>query len=93
VKVFVVHVYDAAAHLHDYYVHAAISSAKRQAAIDVVTGHFEDLGAGDFEVEVQRVIDAIYEEPAVDRWHVRCDAVRLGAPGWCAHIDEMQVLS
>jgi hypothetical protein len=85
VKVFVVHIYDAADHLHDYYVHQTIADAKRQAAIDVVTGRFEDLGHGDLGVEVQRVIEKIYEEPGVGRWHVRCDA-------WRAHVDEMQVL-
>ena len=84
-KVFVVHVYDNADHLHDYYVHATAPAAVRQAAIDVVTGRFDDLGVGDLDVEVQRVIDAVYEEPGVGRRHVRCDA-------WRAHVDEMQVL-
>ena len=84
-KVFVVHIYDAADHLHDYYVHQTIAVAKRQAAIDVVTGRFEDLGHGDLDGEVQRVIDATYVEPGVGRCHVRCDA-------WYAHVDEMQVL-
>ena len=85
-KVFVIHVYDAADSLHDYYVHGAMTSAVRQAAIDVVTGRFDDLCAGDFEVEVQRVIDAACDEPRVGRRHVRCGA-------WRAHVDEMQVLS
>lgn len=84
-KVFVVHVYDAADHLHDYYVHRTVGSAQRQAAIDVVAGCFEDLGAGDFEVEVQRVIEAVREEPGVGRRRVSCDT-------WHAHVDEMQVL-
>jgi hypothetical protein len=86
VKVFVVHIYDAADHLHDYYVHQTIASAKRQAAIDVVTGRFDDLVVGDFDIEVQRVIEAAYAEPGVGRWHICCDA-------WRAHVDEMQVLS
>jgi hypothetical protein len=86
VKVFVVHVYDAADHLHDYYVHQGAAGAVRQAAIDVVTGRFDDLGHGDFDGEVQRVIEAAYEEPGVGRRHVRCDA-------WRAHVDEMQVLT
>jgi hypothetical protein len=85
-KVFVVHVYDAADKLHDYYVHQTINGAVRQAAIDVVTGRFDDLGVGDFEVEVQRVIEGIHEEPGVGRRHVHCDA-------WRAHVDEMQVLT
>ena len=85
-KVFVVHVYDAADKLHDYYVHERAAGAVRQAAIDVVTGRFDDLGHGDFDGEVQRVIEATYEEPGVGRRHVRCDA-------WRAHIDEMQVLT
>jgi hypothetical protein len=85
-KVFVVHVYDARDQLHDYYVHQTVSPAIRQAAIDVVGGRF---GAGDpcsFEIELQRVIDAVYEEPGTGRRHVRCDS-------WRAHVDEMQVLT
>lgn len=92
-KVFVVHVYDNADHLHDnadhlhdYYVHQTASSAVRQAATDVVTGRFENGVPGFFEVELQRVIDAVYEEPGVGRRHVRCDS-------WRAHVDEMQVLA
>lgn len=84
-KVYVVHVYDAADQLHDYYVHQSASAAVRQAAVDVVTGRFDDPSGGDFDVEVQRVIDETYEEPGVGRRHVRCDA-------WRAHIDEMQVI-
>lgn len=86
VKVFVVHIYDSADRLHDYYVHQTALSAVRAAATDVVTGRFDDLGVGDFDVELQRVIDATYEEPGVGRRHVRCDS-------WRAHVDEMQVLS
>lgn len=85
-KVFVVHVYDAGDHMHDCYVHRTASFAVRQAAIDVVCGRY---GAGDpcsFETELQRVIDAVYEEPGVGRRHVRCDS-------WRAHVDEMQVLT
>ena len=85
-KVFVVHIYDSADRLHDYYVHQTVSSAVRAAAIDVVTGRFEDGDPGFFEVELQRVIDATYEEPGVGRRHVRCDS-------WRAHVDEMQVLA
>lgn len=85
-KIYVVHIYDAADQLHDYYVHQTASTAVRQAAIDVVTGRFDDLGAGDFDGEVQRVIEAAYEEPGVGRRHVRCDS-------WHAHVDEMQVLT
>lgn len=84
-KVFVVHVYDAADKLHDYYVHQTASSAVRQAATDVVSGRFEDGDPGFFEVELQRVIDATWEEPGVGRRHVQCDS-------WRAHVDEMQVL-
>ena len=85
-KVFVVHVYDNADHLHDYYVHQTTEGAVRQAATDVVNGRFEDADPAFFEVELQRVIDAVYEEPGVGRRHVRCDA-------WRAHVDERQVLS
>lgn len=87
VKVFVVHVYDAADKLHDYYVHETIEGAVRCAAIDVVSGRFED--AADpafFEVELQRVLAAVFEEPGVGRRHVHCDT-------WRAHVDEMQVLA
>lgn len=84
-KVFVTHVYDAADHLHDYYVHQTAEGAVRQAATDVVNGRFEDADPDFFEVELRRVIDAAYEEPGVGRRHVCCDA-------WRAHVDEMQVL-
>jgi hypothetical protein len=84
-KVFVVHVYDAADHQHDYYVRQTVKSAVRQAAVDVVTGRFEEADPSFFEVELQRVIDAVSEEPGVGRWHVRCDA-------WRAHVDQMEVL-
>lgn len=84
-KVFVTHVYDAADHLHDYYVHGTIDAAVHQAANDVVAGRFEDLDQEGREAEVRRVIDATSVEPGVGRRHVRCDA-------WCAHVDEMQVL-
>ena len=84
-KIFVVHVYDNADQMHDYYVHQTASVAVRQAAIDVVSGRFEDGDPGFFEVELQRVIDTTYEEPGVGRRHVRCDA-------WHAHVDEMELL-
>lgn len=82
-KVFVVHIYDAADKLHDYYVNLTISGAVRRAAEDVVGGRFEDGDPGFFEAELQRVLDAVYVEPG-GRRHVRCDA-------WRAHVDEMQV--
>lgn len=84
-KVFVVHVYDAADKLHDYYVHQTALEAVRSAATDVVSGRFEDGDPGLLEVELQRVIDAVWEEPGVGRRHVRCHS-------WHAHVDEMQVL-
>lgn len=84
-KVFVVHVYDAADHLYDYYMHQTSEGAARHAATDVVNGRFQDADPDHFEVEFRRVVDAIYEEPGVGRRHVRCDA-------WRAHIDEMEVL-
>ena len=84
-KVYVSHVYDAAGHLHDYYVHQTIDAAVLLAANDVVAGRFEDLDPKDFEAEVQRVIAAVSIEPGVGRRHVRCDS-------WLAHVDEMPVL-
>ena len=81
-KVFVVHVYDAADHLHDYYVHQTADGALRQAAFDVVSGRFENADPDFFEAEVRRVFDAVEIEPGVGRRHVRCDA-------WRAHVDEM----
>lgn len=84
-KVFVVHVYDNADRLHDYYVYGTAEGAMRQAAIDVVSGRFEDADPDFFEVELRRVLDAVRAEPGVGRSHVRCDA-------WRAHVDEMQVL-
>jgi len=83
-KIFVVHVYDAADHLHDYYAHQDVAEAKHQAAIDVVTGRFDGLSKEDLDREVQRVIADAYEEPGIGRWHVRCDA-------WRAHIDDLLV--
>ena len=83
-KIFVVHVYDAADRLSDYYVHQTAEAAVRRAAADVVSGRFEDLSPGDFEVELGRAIDGTYQEPGDGRRHVRCDA-------WRAHVDELQV--
>lgn len=85
-KVYVTHIYDAASHLHDYYVHQALDAAVHQAATDVVTGRFENLDPKDFEKEVQRARQCAWLEPGVGRWHVWCDA-------WRAHIDELQVLA
>ena len=85
-NVFVVHVYDAAEHLHDYYVHSLLEGAVLAAATDVVRGRFEDRVVGnDFEVEVRRVVGETCEEHGVGRHHIRCDA-------WRAHVDEMQVI-
>ena len=84
-KVFVVHIYDGAERLHDYYVHQTVEGATRKAASDVVAGRFEDLDPDDFAAEVARVIAAVYKEPDVGRYVVRCDA-------WHAQIDEMYVL-
>ena len=84
-KAFVVHIYDADDHLHDYYVHQTVEGAVRQAAVDVVSGRFEDVDPAFFEVELQRVLREVSEEPGVGRRHVRCDA-------WRAHVDEMKVL-
>jgi hypothetical protein len=85
VKVFVVHVYDGAGGLHDYYVHRTAEGATHKAACDVVEGRFEGLDPSDFDSEVARVIAAVCKEPAVGRHVVRCDA-------WRAEIDEMCVL-
>ena len=83
-RVFVVHVYDAADSLHDYYVRQTVEGAVRQAAVDVVTGRY-GCGNPDFhEFELQRVLREVSEEPGVGRWHVRCDS-------WRAHVDEMEV--
>ena len=84
-KVFVVHVYDGAGQLHDYYVQQTAETATRKAAVDVVGGRFEDLDPVDFAAEVERVTAAVYKEPNVGRYLVRCDA-------WYAQIDEMHVL-
>lgn len=84
-KIFVVHVYDNADQLHDYYVRQTAEGAMRQAATDVVNGRFEDADPDFFEAEFCRVVGAIYEEPGVGRRHVRCDA-------WRAHVDEMEAL-
>ena len=84
-RVYVTHVYDAADHLHDYYVHQTIDAAVVQAAVDVVCGRFEDADPDFRAVEVKRVVAETYAEPGTGRRHVRCDA-------WRAHIDEMQVL-
>jgi hypothetical protein len=60
-KVFVVHIYDAADQLHDYYVHQTAEAATRKAACDVVEGRFEDLAPGDFDAEEARVAAAVYK--------------------------------
>ena len=85
-KVFVVHVYDAADQLHDYYVHQTAEGAVRQAATDVVNDRFEDADPDFVEAEFQRVLAEVAVEPGTGRQHVRCDA-------WRAHVDEMQVLA
>ena len=85
-KVFVVHIYDAADKLHDYYVHQRVDLAVRQAASDVVHGRFEDADPEFVETEFQRVLVEIEIEPGTGRRCVRCDA-------WRAHVDEMQVLA
>lgn len=83
-KVFVVHVYDAADRLHDFYVHGTPEVAVRQAAIDLVAGRFEDADPDFFLSEVNRVVaEADFERPT-GRRHVRCDS-------WHAHVDEMRV--
>lgn len=84
-RVYVTHIYDAADHLHDYYVHQTIDAAMVQAAVDVVGGRFEKADPDFLAAEVKRVVAATYEEPGVGRWHVRCDS-------WRAHVDGMQVL-
>ena len=82
-KIYVVHVYDAADHLHDYYVHASFDGALRQATHDVVEGRYEDADPDVVQAELARVArEGIYAEPATGRRHVRCDA-------WHAHVDEM----
>jgi len=83
VKIYVVHVYDNADQLHDYYVHGSIESALRRAAEDVVRGRFEEADPVFFEAELARVLDTICVEPG--RWHVICDA-------WRAHVDEMHLI-
>ena len=84
-KVFVVHIYDAADKLHNYYIHQKLDLAVRQAAADVVGGRFEDADPDFFEAEVRRVLAAVDVEPGSGRRHVRCDS-------WRANVDEMQVL-
>ena len=83
-KVFVVHIYDPANHLHDYYVHGTRQGAIDQASADVVSGRFENLDPDDYVRETMRVASEAYEEPGVGRHHVHCDA-------WRAHIDVMPV--
>lgn len=83
-KVFVVHIYDAADHLHDYYVRGTREEAIDQAAADVVAGRFENLDPDDYLRVTGRVASEVYEEPGVGRHHVRCDT-------WRAHIDLMPV--
>lgn len=84
-KVYVSHVYDAAAQLHDYYVHGTVEGALHQAATDIVRGRFEDAETDFLELETRRVIATASVEAGSGRRHVRCDM-------WAAHIDEMQVL-
>jgi hypothetical protein len=84
-KVFVVHVYDAADRLHDYYVCQTAEIAVCHAAVDVVDGRYDNADPDFIEVELRRVIGTVTIEPGVGRRHVRCDS-------WRAHVDEMQVL-
>jgi hypothetical protein len=86
VKVFIVHVYDAADKLHDYYVYQRIERAVQRAAADVTHNRFEGADPDFIAAEICRVLAAIEIEPGAGRRHVRCDS-------WRAHIDEMQVLS
>ena len=85
-KVFVVHIYDAADKLHDYYIHQRWDLAVRQAASDVIRGRFEDADPDFIAAEFSRVLAAVDVEPSTGRRHVRCDS-------WRAHVDEMQVLA
>ena len=85
-KVFVVHIYDAADKLHNYYIHQRPDLAVRQAAADVVRGRFEDADPDFFEAEFARVLAAVDAEPNTGRRRVRCDS-------WHADVDEMQVLA
>jgi len=79
VKVFLVHVYDAADKLHDYYIHQRIDLAVHQAASDLIHGRLEDADPDFIEAEFQRVIAAVEIERG-GRRHVRCDS-------WRAHVD------
>jgi hypothetical protein len=85
-KVFVVHIYDAADKLYNYYIHQRRDLAERQAAVDVVHGRFEDADPDFIKAELARVLAAVDVEPSIGRCHVRCDS-------WRAHVDEMQVLA
>ena len=80
--VYVVHVYDGTRTLVDYYVRGELASALRAAAGDVVALRFE--GRTGSLAEIEQVVAAAYEEPGVQRWHVRCDAC-------LAHVDAMRV--
>jgi len=79
-KVFVVHVYDAAGQLHDYSVHGTIEGAVRRAATNVVFGNFKETD----ETLIDRVVAAASKESGTGRWHVSCEA-------WRAHVDAMQL--
>ena len=85
-KVFVVHIYDAADKLHDYYIYQRSDRAERQAALDVIYGRFEDADPDFIKAELSRVLATVDVEPSTGRRHVRCDS-------WRAHVDEMQVLA
>lgn len=80
-KIYLVHVYDGAGKLWDYYPCLTLDGALTAAIDAVVAGRFADAEASFREVERRRVLDAIYED--VGRWHARCDA-------WLAHVDEME---
>ena len=82
--VFVVHIYDAADKLHDYFVHGTLEIATNVAATHVVAGRFKDAEPAFYWAEVSRVARAFQIEPGTGRHHVRCDS-------WSAHIDEMKV--
>lgn len=83
-KIYVVHVYDAADKLHDYYVHGTIEIATNRAATDVVAGRFKDAEPAFYWEEVSRVVRAVQIEPGTGRRQISCDS-------WRAHIEEMKV--
>lgn len=82
--VFVVHIYDAADKLHDYYVHGTPEIATNRAATDVVAGRFKDAEPAFYWAEVSRVARAVQIEPGTGRRQICCDS-------WRAHIEEMKV--